>query len=268
MATGVLPVAFGNATRLADHLPLTPKRYVARLRLGEATDSADADGRVVESRPVPVLPSASELDQLLLRSFVGRVTQTPPRFSAVRINGERAYDLARRDVDFVVPSREVTVHSCSARAVRADELELDVLCGAGTYVRSLGEEIARALGTCGHLVALHRSGSGMFQDGARAFYTTEELLAHLPRLDSPLHFGTAARLVAQGTRIEEVLRGARVPEEPGNYALFASAGADEPVALALVGRVLGASRLQYVANLCLTDELGRGNRRGRFVNNS
>jgi tRNA pseudouridine55 synthase len=249
MATGVLPVAFGNATRLADHLPLEPKRYVARLRLGEATDTGDAAGRVVESRPVPALPSAGELEQLLLRSFVGRVTQTPPRYSAVHINGERAYDLARRNVDFVVPSREVTVHACSARAVRADELELDVLCGTGTYVRSLGEDIARALGTCGHLVALHRSGSGMFQEGARAFYTTEELLAHLPRLDSPLPLAQAVAMAAQGRPIADVLKGVRLPDQPGDYALFGQVGAQEPVALALVRRLAGASGFSYVLNL-------------------
>lgn len=160
MATGVLVVCLGEATKIASHLLLDDKGYLATLRMGEATDTWDADGNVVERAPVPEL--SEEAVRGALAAFVGRIEQTPPAFSAIKQGGRPLYRRARRGEVVEVPVRTVDVRSLELVAWTAPDLTFRVDCGKGTYVRSLAVDVARRLGTVGHLAALRRERSGPF----------------------------------------------------------------------------------------------------------
>jgi len=162
MATGCLPVLLGQATKLQDHLPIDMKRYTAELRLGVKTDSDDADGNVVRvDDAFKGVDLNLDLEPVLTK-FRGKITQTPPIYSAIHIDGKRAYDLARAGETPVMPTRQIQVYNFSASVIDTTTLKLDVTCGTGTYIRTLGTDLARALGTEGHLRKLRRVSSGPF----------------------------------------------------------------------------------------------------------
>jgi tRNA pseudouridine55 synthase len=155
LATGMLPCCLGEATKIAGILLGSRKAYRARVRLGEATSTDDAEGPVVERLPVPDFDDVALAAALI--PFRGTILQRPPMYAAIKRDGQPLYRLARQGIQLDLPPREVMVESLAARRIDADTLELDVVCGAGTYIRSLGRDLARALGTCGHLVALRRT---------------------------------------------------------------------------------------------------------------
>jgi len=161
MATGVLVLGVGEGTKLLHHLTGADKAYVATLRLGMQTDSLDAQGRAVDSRPVPEGLTLAGVQQVAQR-FVGEQRQRIPEISAVKVDGERLYARARRGEVVVAPEREVIVHELDVLRVTEDEVELHVRCGKGFYVRALARDLAQALGTVGHLTALRRTHSGVF----------------------------------------------------------------------------------------------------------
>ena len=173
LASGVLPIALGEATKLAGRLLDSDKAYAFTIRLGEQTDTLDAEGRVIatsDARPTTVAVDA------VLPRFTGPIEQTPPAYSALKVNGERAYDLARAGADVTLASRSVVVHSLrsssaaalSARHLplagedRLDEITLLAHVSKGTYIRSLARDIALALGTVGHVTMLRRLKAGPF----------------------------------------------------------------------------------------------------------
>lgn len=160
MATGVLPVCLGDATRLVPFILEGDKAYEARVRLGAATDSQDRTGKVVAEAPVPAL-SGDQIEQALAR-FRGEIDQAPPMFSAVRVDGQRLYDLARQGKEVERASRRVTVYSLELLEVALPELALRVRCSKGTYVRTLAHELGEALGCHAHLTALRRIESAGF----------------------------------------------------------------------------------------------------------
>jgi len=160
MATGVLVVCLGEATKIAAHLLVDDKRYLATARLGEATDTWDADGAVVERAPVPEL--SEEAVRGALAAFVGRIEQQPPAFSAIKQAGRPLYRRARRGEAVEAPVRTVEVRSMDLVGWAPPDLTFRVDCGKGTYVRSLAVDVARRLGTVAHLVALRRERSGAF----------------------------------------------------------------------------------------------------------
>jgi tRNA pseudouridine55 synthase len=161
MAQGVLPVLVGRATRLADDIQHGTKSYTATVRLGSATDTDDAEGDVVAELPVPKLSEAL-LRQTLAR-FEGEIEQTPPRYSALKVDGQRAYKLARAGSEVELASRRVLVHELRLLSWSEHELQLDVTCSKGTYIRALARDIALALGTLGHLTELTRTRVGPFR---------------------------------------------------------------------------------------------------------
>jgi len=162
MASGALPILLGPATRLALHVPVDRKRYRALLRLGVETDTGDADGRQVKvDDAFAGLPEGFDLEPLLA-SLRGEITQTPSVYSAIKIAGRPAYERARAGEQVDMPSRRVQVYALEGAAVDARTVRLDVTCGTGTYVRSIGTDLAKACGTCGHLVELRRVASGVF----------------------------------------------------------------------------------------------------------
>lgn len=161
MATGVLVVAIGEATKLVRWLTADDKEYAATIALGAETDTLDAEGQVVERAPVAGVDLARA--RAAASAFVGTYLQRPPVFSAIRVDGERLHEKARRGEAVEVPEREVTVHRLEIGAADDRAIELEVRCAKGFYVRSLGRDLARALGTRGHLVALRRTRSGPFE---------------------------------------------------------------------------------------------------------
>jgi tRNA pseudouridine55 synthase len=160
LATGVLPIALGEATKTIpfaqDHL----KTYAFTARWGEARDTDDREGDVIETSEIR--PQEKEI-LAALPDFTGDIEQTPPRFSAIKINGERAYDLARDGETFEIKSRSVYIEDLELLEMRADEADFVMTCGKGTYVRSLVRDLAQSLGTCGYVSALKRTKVGPFE---------------------------------------------------------------------------------------------------------
>jgi tRNA pseudouridine55 synthase len=161
MAIGVLPVLLGRATRLADYIQQGRKTYVATVALGAATDTDDAVGTVIASSTIP--PLTQPLLEETLDHFEGEILQTPPRYSALKIAGQRAYAVARAGGEFDLAPRRVTIHALSLVDWSPTELQLDITCSKGTYIRALARDIAVALGTLGHLTALTRTAVGPFR---------------------------------------------------------------------------------------------------------
>jgi tRNA pseudouridine55 synthase len=158
LATGVLIVALGAATRLVEYVQRMPKTYQASFLLGQSSDTEDIEGHVtaLESPPIPTLVQLAAT----LPQFVGSIEQLPPAYSALKIRGQRAYALARRGETVELAPRTITIHHIDLLRYEYPELELRIRCGSGTYVRSLGRDIARALGTDAVMSSLRRLAIG------------------------------------------------------------------------------------------------------------
>ena len=162
LATGVLPLCFGEATKFSQFLLTSDKKYWARLKLGVATDSGDADGEVISTRPVEGV-TAERVDAEL-DAFRGEINQVPSMFSAVKHKGQPLYKLARQGIEVERESRPVTIYSNELLRVEGDEIELAIECSKGTYVRTIAEELGEALGCGAHVTALRRLKAGPFTE--------------------------------------------------------------------------------------------------------
>lgn len=154
LATGLLPLCFGEATKIAGLLIGSSKAYAADCLLGVSTDSADANGNVIDTRPVPQL-DAQMIEHALAR-LRGKIQQVPPIYSALKRDGERMYERARRGESIEMESREVEVHRFDLVEQQGNRLRLHVECGSGTYVRSLVRDLGEALGCGAHVTVLRR----------------------------------------------------------------------------------------------------------------
>ncbi|RIX45507.1 MAG: tRNA pseudouridine(55) synthase TruB [Rhodocyclales bacterium GT-UBC] len=157
LATGLLPLCFGEATKFSADLLDADKIYEATLKLGVTTDSGDAEGAVVGRHPVA--SGASDVLAVLPR-FTGSISQIPPMHSALKRNGRPLYELARKGIEVERAAREVTIHAIEMLSFDVDELRLRVTCSKGTYIRVLAADIGAALGCGAHLTALRRTGVG------------------------------------------------------------------------------------------------------------
>jgi tRNA pseudouridine55 synthase len=176
MATGLLVLCLGQATRLVEYLGGHDREYQGAIRLGATTTTDDAEGEVLERRRVPPL-TGSALDRLE-RQFRGELLQRPPAYSAVKIGGRRAYALARSGEAPALSARPVRIDSLTLTVVDPQTIALAVACGPGTYVRSLARDIGEALGCGAHLAALRRTRAGTFDvDGALDLARVEVLAA-------------------------------------------------------------------------------------------
>ena len=160
MATGVLILCVGGATRLSDYVMHGTKRYTARVRLGIVTDSYDAQGEIVEEHDASVI-TRGEVERAL-DGFRGEIAQVPPMYSAIKQGGRKLYDLARAGKTVEREPRTGADRRADADRMAAPEFTLDVACSAGTYIRSLGYDIGAALGVGAHLAGLRRTASGVF----------------------------------------------------------------------------------------------------------
>jgi tRNA pseudouridine55 synthase len=159
MATGVLLVCLGRATRVSEYLMASDKTYRAVMRLGVETDTYDAEGQIVARQPVNV--DEAGLRGALSR-FVGAIDQMPPMYSALKLQGKPLYKLARKGIKVERTPRRVTIHDITLRAWESPDATIDVRCSPGTYIRSLAHDIGAALGCGAHLIALTRLASGSF----------------------------------------------------------------------------------------------------------
>ncbi len=180
LASGVLPIALGEATKTVGYVMDGEKRYRFTLRWGIATSTDDAEGEAVEESPVR--PSREEIEAVLPR-FRGVIEQVPPIFSAIKVEGQRAYDLARNDEAVTLKSREVRIDELSLDSMEsADRASFLVTCGKGAYMRALARDLGRALGTCAHVVALRRTAVGPFSEDMAIPLESLEGLGHSPAL--------------------------------------------------------------------------------------
>jgi tRNA pseudouridine55 synthase len=160
LAEGVLPVLLGRATRLADAIQAGRKTYVAMIQLGTATETDDSEGRVVDERPVPLL--TRPVIEAALTRFTGETLQTPPKYSALKVAGRRAYDLARAGDEVTLSPRPIIIDALDLLDRTDSTLRIEVTCSKGTYIRALARDIAASLHTVGHMSALTRTRVGPF----------------------------------------------------------------------------------------------------------
>ena len=159
LASGVLPIALGEATKLAGRMLDASKEYEFTVRFGEETDTLDAEGVVVETSPHR--PAPEEIEAVLPR-FTGTIEQVPPAYSALKIEGKPAYERSRAGEQVAMVARSVTVHELRVLETTADEAKFAATVSKGTYIRSLARDLARALGTVGHVTLLRRTRAGPF----------------------------------------------------------------------------------------------------------
>ena len=161
LATGLLPLCFGEATKVSAMMLDDNKRYQATVKLGVVTDTGDSEGKVIERKPVPEL-SITKINDCL-NNFVGEIDQVPPMYSALKHNGRKLYELAREGKVIERKARRITIFELELLDFSADTLMLDVFCSKGTYIRSLAEDIGYKLGCGGTIVGLRRTQSGQFK---------------------------------------------------------------------------------------------------------
>jgi len=224
LATGLLPLCFGEATKFAQALLDAPKAYVATVRFGTATSTGDAEGEVV--RTAEAAFTRADLEAVLAR-FLGTIQQIPPAYSALKFEGRAHYEYARRGIDVPRVARSVEIAAVEVRDWSPPQAVIRVACSKGTYIRVLAEDIAGALGTCGHLVALRRTATGPFTiDGGVTLDALEamdmkERDARLLPSDAPL--SPLARLDVD-LATEQALRAGRVgrapPDASGRYRCY------------------------------------------------
>ena len=170
MATGVLPICIGSATKVADMLTLSDKAYTAEFVLGKTTDTLDAEGEILTESKVNV--TGDEIRAAVM-SFVGEIEQIPPMYSAIKQNGKKLYELARQGIEVERKPRKVTINSIDILEINGKTVTIDVSCSKGTYIRTLCADIGERLGTGAYMTKLRRTKTGIF--AISESYTLEEL---------------------------------------------------------------------------------------------
>lgn len=234
LADGLLPICFGAATKVSAFLLDADKHYQVRVKLGVTTTTADAEGEVLETRPVTGI-SAADI-QRVISGFQGDIEQIPPMYSALKHNGDRLYKLARDGIEVERAARPVSIHSITMQNYATPEFDLEVHCSKGTYIRTLAEDIGKELGCGAHVSALRRTGVGPYgaeamvtmeqirQLAAEGFAAMDELL--LP-IDSALKGWPEVKLSPDGTFYLRQGQAVLVPNAPteGMVRLYAADGA-------------------------------------------
>ncbi len=248
LATGVLPIALGEATKLAGRLLDATKGYDFTVSWGAATATDDAEGAVVAESAVR--PDAAAI-RAVLPAFTGAIVQTPPAYSALKVDGERAYKLARAGETVVLAERRLTIHALDLIAASAAAADFAVTCSKGTYVRSLARDLALALGTVGHVAALRRTRAGPFTLGQAVSLDklAEMLQADPEQAILPLTAGLDDIPALPVTPEEATLlrRGRTLPGHPASHGLYLAT--DGPVPVALVDVSSAAVRVVRGFNL-------------------
>ncbi len=246
LATGVLVLCLGSATKLIEHVQRMPKRYQATFLLGQRSESDDTEMEVELLQEAPE-PSREQIDALLPQ-FMGEIQQVPPIYSAIKVGGQRSYKLARDGETPKLAARPVMIYELQVTRYEYPELELDIRCGSGTYVRSLGRDLAAALGTAAVMSALERTEIGPFtvDTAIDPSGLTEELLVD-SLLPASLAVAALPRLEVNSQEVEELRNGRFLSrsQAPQGDELAAFNPAGELIALV---KPRGADKLQPTRN--------------------
>ena len=233
LASGVLPIALGEATKLCGRMLDATKSYDFTIRLGEETDTLDLEGEVIATSDIR--PGRAEIEAML-PNFTGPIEQIPPAYSALKVEGERAYDLARAGNIVDLQPRRVTIYSLATLGTGPDEVTLSATVSKGTYIRSLARDIARAVGTVGHVIMLRRTKAGPFtlkqaisldflQDAAKARQLTRTVLP----LEAGLDDIPALPVTPEQAKL--LRHGQQLFGTPASPGLLLARDGDVPVAL-------------------------------------
>ncbi|HKZ55559.1 MAG TPA: tRNA pseudouridine(55) synthase TruB [Anaerolineales bacterium] len=227
-ASGVLVLCLGAATRLSEYLSTSAKRYQAVIRFGATTGTYDADGKVIRSSGK--LPTLDQV-QANLPAFVGEIEQVPPPYSAVKVRGQRAYDLARAGEDPGLGPRRVTIYRLELLDYHPPDLTIEVECSAGTYIRSLAHDLGQRLGCGGYLASLRRTAAGPFKieeavplaklETSFASGAWESFLR--PAVDALPELPT---IMVDQQGLESIRFGHRIPAAPGSSGMARAIGPD------------------------------------------
>lgn len=256
LATGMLPICLGEATKVAGYLLEGDKEYLFTAHFGARRSTGDLEGEVVEQCPVP--PDLRSALESVMPVFRGTISQIPPMYSALKRGGEPLYRLARQGIEVEREARQVTIHQLELLDVTGDSACLRVRCSKGTYVRTLAEDLARALGSCAHLTALRRTAVAPFPVGAMA--TLDEVEQHpedmrLLAADAALQHLAEVRLEeAQAIRLRQgqVIGGLAAPPEAGLVRVYSVARGFEGI-----GRVgMGENGRPVLKPVRLFNDLG------------
>lgn len=210
MATGVLPVCIEKATRVIQYMDEDTKEYISTMKLGLRTDTLDVWGSVLEEKPA-VSVTKEEAVQVL-KNFEGRISQTPPKYSAIKVNGKKLYEYARAGKDVEIKPREVVIHKIDVLDVTGETIKFKMCCGKGTYVRSVCDDAGRIFGCGAAMSSLVRSRNGMFSiDDAVDIrdikeMTADELEKLLTRMDDAVSF---RKIYVSGKAAEDLTDGKR-----------------------------------------------------------
>jgi tRNA pseudouridine55 synthase len=197
LATGLLPLCFGEATKFAHFLTDADKTYIATIKLGATTTTGDAEGEVLTTSPVNV--SRSDFEQAC-QQFTGEISQTPPMYSALKFEGKALYEYARAGVEIERKARRVTIQNIEVNSFAGDVAVISVTCSKGTYIRTLAEDIGKQLGCGAHLIGLRRTATADYQIAQAVTLeqfeamSEEERLAALAPPDSAVHYLPAITL--------------------------------------------------------------------------
>ena len=231
-ASGVLVVLLGPAVRLSEFISAADKRYQAIVRLGASTDTFDADGKFTRKSESPVEVTESQFEEAL-KSFVGHIEQTPPPYSAVKVQGRKAYEMARNGEEVDLAPRTIDVYHLEVLEWAPPEVVIDVHCSSGTYVRSLANDLGNMLGCGGYLVGLRRTKSGRFslRDATplrklqEAFHAGNWSQYLIPAAEA---LGDWPALELQPDQVDAIKQGHRVPAaedaQPGMVCAVSMAG--------------------------------------------
>ncbi|MBA4500777.1 tRNA pseudouridine(55) synthase TruB [Marinobacterium marinum] len=173
LATGLLPICLGEATKFSQYLLDSDKRYLTTAKLGQRTDTCDAEGSITEEKAIPGDLTSAQVEALLNEHFSGEIEQVPPVYSALKLNGQPLYKLARQGIEVEVKPRQVWIHEIRLLALRKDEIDLEIFCSKGTYIRSIVEDLGLLLGCGAHVTVLRRLQTGAFD--ASQMMTLEQL---------------------------------------------------------------------------------------------
>jgi tRNA pseudouridine55 synthase len=216
-ASGVLVVLIGPAVRLSEYVSASDKRYQATIRLGSSTDTFDSEGIITGSSSVEGVDE-EKFDEIL-QQFVGEIQQVPPPYSAIKVQGRKAYEMAREGEEVNLEPRLINVYSLDVLEWAPPEVVIDVFCSSGTYVRSLANDLGEAIGTGAHLIGLRRTKSGRFtlRDAVPLRRLQESFIAGdwykylIPAAEA---LGDWPMVELDGDDVELIRHGHRIPAEP------------------------------------------------------
>ena len=226
-ATGVLPLLLGDATKVSKYLIEHDKEYIAEIKLGMKTDTADEEGNVIEKENIDVTNYSKEYVENTLKKFIGKSYQTPPIYSAIKINGKKLYDYARNNEKVEIPKREIEIYSIELIDIEEKEniIEFWVHCSKGTYIRTLCENIANELGTIGYMKNLQRIKVGKFD--IKDSITIEQLMNEMNNIKKYIItienlFQNVDKIILNSSELEKFLSGVKIinNKKDGIYRIY------------------------------------------------